>query len=295
MKAKNSADVSLEPAFISSLPHIRSNLCVPIKIGGQTVGVINVESETLAAFMADSERLLATFARQIAVGLEKVRLIATEKNRATKQQQLVEMGITLLGARNLAELWPTITAVAQEVLNADRIAFCFYNETRETFTCHFTHNISTDYIDALEERFRLFAGAQFLKNPQPILSDDAQTDPNLQAMREQIKREGFHSYAVFPAFHRVTSGRSRFLPGYHLPFNHSEQTMGQTLAYIVSVAYQNIQLLTEIHHALLREQQLNNITRELNTTPNLPGILAAIIRNATELVGADAGLVRPGH
>jgi len=291
-ESKNSADVSLEPAFISSLPHIRSNLCVPIKIGGQTVGVINVESETLAAFTADSERLLATFARQIAVGLEKVRLIATEKNRATKQQQLVEMGITLLGARNLAELWPTITAVAQEVLNADRIAFCFYNETRETFTCHFTHNISTDYIDALEERFRLFAGAQFLKNPQPILSDDAQTDPNLQAMREQIKREGFHSYAVFPLpSTELPLGALVFYRDTISPFNHSEQTMGQTLAYIVSVAYQNIQLLTEIHHALLREQQLNNITRELNTTPNLPGILAAIIRNATELVGADAGLV----
>jgi GAF domain-containing protein len=291
-ETQNIPNVHEAPAYSQIRDNIQSALCVPINISGQAVGVINIESETLAAFSPADERFLATFARQIAVGLEKVHLLAAEQSRTAKQQKLVEMGIALLGTRNLAELWPAVTAVAQEILNADRIAFYQYHPDTDTVTCPFAHNLSSDYIDALNERFRQVPGATLLQSPQPILVEDAQTHPAMQALRKQIQNEGFRSYGVFqlPGTD-IPLGALVFYRDKIAPFDSIDQAIGQTLAYIVSVAYQNVQLLTEIHHTLLREQQLNNITRELNTTPNLPGILAAIIRSATELVSADAGLV----
>jgi signal transduction histidine kinase len=111
-------------------------------------------------------------------------------------------------------------------------------------------------------------------------------------MQDIVQVEGFHSYAVFqmPKVDALL-GIIVLYRDHIAPFSIDDQAIGQTIAYIASVAYQNIQLLTEIRHALIREQQLNDITRWLSTAPNLPAILSTTIRHSTELIGADAGLI----
>jgi len=290
--SRNIPDIRVDPDFIYTLPEIRSELCIPINIKGQAIGVINAESNKIHAFNKNDERFLTTLASQLAIGLEKLQLLETEQNRASKQDQLVEIGISLLEARNLEELWPTMTNVAQQVLHADRTAVYMYDELTDTVSCPFAYNLSSDYIDALKERFSLVLGAKLLKDSKPVLIDDAQTHPAMRMMQKHIVAEGFHSYAVFQLpTSNAPIGAFVVYRDKIDPFDAIDETVGQTLAYIVSVAYQNIQLLTEIRHSLIREQQLTDITRRLSTAANLPAILASTIHNATDLVGADAGLI----
>lgn len=289
---RNISDTQSEPRFVKTIPGIRSELCVPISMQGKAVGVINAESKKSHAFNKNDERFLLTLARQLAIGLEKLQLLEIEKNRAAKQEQLVESGVSLLEARNLEELWPAMTTVAKQVLNADRTAIYEYDEATDTVSCPFAHNLSNSYVEALNERFSQVPGASLLKDPKPVFINDAQTDPGMAMMKEFIIDEGFHSYAVFPLPTPNTPIGALVLYRDKVdPFDAVDQAVGQTLAYIISVAYQNIQLLTEIRHSLIREQQLNDITRWLGIAPNIPAILASTVHNATELIGADAGLI----
>jgi response regulator RpfG family c-di-GMP phosphodiesterase len=64
-------DVRKEDKYIGGNPNIRSELCIPLKIGVTTIGVINAESNRLDAFSEDDERFLMTIAGQLSTILEK--------------------------------------------------------------------------------------------------------------------------------------------------------------------------------------------------------------------------------
>ena len=71
------SDVTQNPHYIVAFPgelNSRSELCVPVKIGGETVGVINVESRQVGAFDHIDVQALETLSDQVAQALENARL-----------------------------------------------------------------------------------------------------------------------------------------------------------------------------------------------------------------------------
>lgn len=67
-------DVNQDTRYVSAHPQTRSELCVPLKIKGQVIGVLNAESEKLDAFDRDDRRLLAALADEAALAIENARL-----------------------------------------------------------------------------------------------------------------------------------------------------------------------------------------------------------------------------
>ncbi len=67
-------DVKTDPRYREADPATRSELCVPLKLGGRTIGSINVESEQPDAFSGHDELLLTTLANQAAIAIENARL-----------------------------------------------------------------------------------------------------------------------------------------------------------------------------------------------------------------------------
>lgn len=92
------ADVVSEPKYISVDPRVRSELCVPLKIGERVLGVLDVESYEVNSFNKADEHLLQTLAGQIATSLERIRLLAEAQQRAD------ELANTLKQQKELARL-----------------------------------------------------------------------------------------------------------------------------------------------------------------------------------------------
>jgi len=69
----NVADVRADARYIEVLPSCRSEICVPIVAGDQTLGILGLTSDKAAAFSSDDERFLQTFARFLAMGLVHAR------------------------------------------------------------------------------------------------------------------------------------------------------------------------------------------------------------------------------
>ncbi len=76
------ADTSQEPDYLSLTGQMRSELCVPLQVGGQCIGVLNAESRQPHAFTDNDERLLVTLAGQLATAIGKARLFAEAQERA---------------------------------------------------------------------------------------------------------------------------------------------------------------------------------------------------------------------
>ncbi|HUM70992.1 MAG TPA: GAF domain-containing protein, partial [Chloroflexota bacterium] len=80
-------DVQQDPIYVRADPDTRSELCVPIFAGKHLIGVVNTESTETDAFSEGDEHLLLTFARQLGVALEKLRLFAEIQRQSEETRQ----------------------------------------------------------------------------------------------------------------------------------------------------------------------------------------------------------------
>ncbi len=106
-KALRFGDVSKSTNYIEFSSSTRSELCVPLKVGGEILGVINAESSKKDFFTVDAERLLTTIAGQTALALEKFHLLEVEKKRrqiAEKLQKSAAILTTTLNREKAIEL-----------------------------------------------------------------------------------------------------------------------------------------------------------------------------------------------
>ncbi len=83
-------DVRLDPRYVEGVPDVRSELCVPMRIGRSVIGVLNVESPQPNAFTDDDQRLLNTLASNLAVLVERARLFEEVEAVGIELQQRAE-------------------------------------------------------------------------------------------------------------------------------------------------------------------------------------------------------------
>ena len=86
------ADVRTDPRYIPipDVPNIRSELAVPITIGAQTLGVLNIESEQR---LTDEDAAgLQIVADQLAAAITNARLFEAERRRAARIEVINKMG-----------------------------------------------------------------------------------------------------------------------------------------------------------------------------------------------------------
>ncbi len=83
-------DVSQDPRYLPGKPESRSEVCVPIKVKGRVIGVLNAESPTRDAFTSADRRLLETLADAAAVALENARLFASLRRSEEQFRSVAE-------------------------------------------------------------------------------------------------------------------------------------------------------------------------------------------------------------
>ncbi|MGH2626992.1 MAG: GAF domain-containing protein, partial [Anaerolineales bacterium] len=88
-------DVRREAAYLEVDSRMRSELAVPIRLGERVIGVINAESVRTHAFNAADERLLATVAGQLAIGIERIRLLEAERAQRRLADSLRLAGVAI--------------------------------------------------------------------------------------------------------------------------------------------------------------------------------------------------------
>lgn len=83
-------DTLSDPRYVESHPGIRSEVAVPLKVKDRVIGVMDLESQHVGAFMEEHVRTLQLIAPQIAIAIENARLYEELELREKAMQQDLE-------------------------------------------------------------------------------------------------------------------------------------------------------------------------------------------------------------
>jgi putative nucleotidyltransferase with HDIG domain len=97
-------DVRNDPHYRNTVPETLSELCVPIKVGENLIGVINAESRRLNFFSEDDERLLNTIAGTLATVIEKLNLFDSEHTRRQEAETLRQVAQVVTASLDINEV-----------------------------------------------------------------------------------------------------------------------------------------------------------------------------------------------
>ncbi len=112
-KAIRLDDVSLSPDYLMFYPLTRSELCVPLKVGTKTAGVVNAESKQLNGFTEEDEELLTIIAGQLATAIQRLRTVQAQHYQTLQ----LERSNSLIRALAQVNARAAIAAEAEGVLN----------------------------------------------------------------------------------------------------------------------------------------------------------------------------------
>ncbi|MCC7206236.1 MAG: GAF domain-containing protein [Anaerolineae bacterium] len=131
----NIGDTDADPDYYpSSLPHMRSELCVPIINNGERVGALNVESSRRDGFTKSDERFLVNLAEHAAIALGNARLFNERQQQIETLIKLRNLSLELLSSSTLQEVMNLIVEYTLIIAQAKDVHLYLYDAATDTLT-----------------------------------------------------------------------------------------------------------------------------------------------------------------
>lgn len=111
-------DVERDPRYVPGLDSARSSLTVPLRLHDKVIGIFNIESRQRAAFNEDDRQFAEIFGRYVAVALNILNLLVTER---VETSHTVTDTVNAEVAGPLNDIASDIGAIMDEYLGDDRL------------------------------------------------------------------------------------------------------------------------------------------------------------------------------
>jgi signal transduction histidine kinase len=111
-------DVATDPRYFALRSDVRSELAVPLRVGDDVRGVINVDSDRVNAFSADDEEILAELAALAAPAIRNTWLYEQVRSKARLLESLVRVGQIINSPLAGDETLQVIAREAKKLLSA---------------------------------------------------------------------------------------------------------------------------------------------------------------------------------
>lgn len=190
-------DVTKDKRYIMLRPEVRSELAVPLEVGGKVRGVLNVDSDRVDAFTPDDQELLESLAVQAARVIQNTWLYEQLRLKARLLESLASVSRTINSALNLDEVLQTITRDAAQLMQAKMCSLLMLDETRTWLDLRASHGAGEIYL----RKPRLSVSESLLgavvRRKKPVQVDNVQTSAGYQSV-EVARQEGLVSLLSVP-------------------------------------------------------------------------------------------------
>ena len=274
-------DVSADTRYIEVKPGVRSEMAVPMEDRGNTLGVVNVDSDSVNAFSEQDLRTMSLLATEATRVVSKLWLIDQLRTYKDRLQALVNTGQNLVSKRDPGAVLDGITEEARSILDCRICALFLFDHQSKTLELHSLSGISDDLKD-YKERLSLedsAVGSAILRRKQVEVSDLRRTEEH--HFTTIIGREGLVSLLSSPLHfeNEVIGVLNAYTDNPHR-FSDDEKEIFGTLASLGSVAIVNARLYSRVFSS---EETLRHNER-LTTLGLLAAEIAHEIRNPLTVI-----------
>ena len=261
----NVGDVQKYTDYLPGWPEARSEMVIPLKVGNQVIGAIDLQSNQRNAFNEDDERLLASFAERATLALMNARLFNELQRRATQLATLHDIELTISSSLESEQVYSAIVEQSAKLLDCQVANLVAWDAETQTGTGLASYGPSSEIIVGKE--FPLEASGlapELLATGKPIVVNDAASNKRIKPYWRQIFQ--IRAMLALPLVYRddvlgflflIESRQARL-------WQPDEIDLAESLAAQTAVALQNTRLYQQIkQHAAELEQRVAQRTEEL--------------------------------
>ncbi len=287
----NVPDVHQDPRYLALDPATRSELCVPMRVEEEVIGVLNAESSQLAAFDEDDLLLFQTLADQAAIAIANVRLLDEIQRRADEAAAVSAVLQVLSTSPDLDRAFAEVVSQVRMLTGADRVSLALATEDGE----HFTIAALAPPDDALPAGIVLpiaaSAAAADVRQGRPHFTPDLEAEADLPA-EQALLRAGFRSRLNVPLFlEGKFQGALNLASRRRNAFHQRHLEVLRPIADALAVALTNRRLLEQTARQRDHLAALRKIDRAISETLDLSRIMEVVAEGIVTHLGFKAALV----
>jgi sigma-B regulation protein RsbU (phosphoserine phosphatase) len=282
-------DVQKDPAYIASLPSMRSELAVPLIFKSRPIGVIDLEAP-LPDFFNDSHvNLLELLAGRMAMAIENARLYRRSLRQARTLQLLNEISRELSSVLVLNELLRKIGTLTKRLVDYHRFSILLADEQAQTFNAVISLKQDERMPEENTVHFDqgIVGAAASLR--QPVVVPDVSKDSRYIRVNPETRSE-----MTVPLIYRdrvigVIDLQSP-QPNY---FNDDHVRIFSTLAPQIAIAIENARLYERVARSEARLERDLQRAQEIQMhfmpgiAPKIPGLDVALRFQPARELGGD--------
>jgi len=282
-------DVVNDPAYISALPNVRSEIAVPLIIKNRVIGVIDIESPQPDHFTEEHKRLLTLIASRMAIGIENARLYTRISRQAKTLLLLNEIARELTSILNLDELLKRVGELLSRLIDFQMFSILLLDAAGEKlqhrFSLRFQENIHLKHDIAIGQGIVGFAA----EHRQAVLVRDIRKDSRYIETNPETRSE----LAVPLIYNDKVIGVLDLEHTKRGFFTEDHQRTITTLAAQIAIAIENARLYEEIARQERRLERDLAMARELQfrllpqVQPKLPNLEVAAKFSPARAIGGD--------
>lgn len=282
-------DVRSEPAYILSLPDVRSELAVPLVAKNKIIGVIDLEARWPDFFNDQHRHLLELLAGRMAMAIENARLYRRSVRQSKTLQLLNEISRELSSVLVLKDLLRRIGTLAKRLIDYHRFSILLADDRTSTFNMVLSIKQDEHMPEKNTVRFNQGVVGAAAAARQTVVVPDVSKDARYILVNPESRSE----MAVPLIYHdRVIGVVDLESPqlGY---FTEEHVRIFSTLAPQIAVAIENAQLYERVVRSEARLERDLQRAQEIQMhlmpglAPEIPGFEAALRFLPARELGGD--------
>lgn len=182
-------DVTQDTAYIAAMPHVRSELAVPLITKNRVIGVIDIEAPQPDYFKEEHARLLTLIASRIAVSIENARLYTRMLRQANTLALLNEISRELTSILNLDQLLKRVGDLLMKLIDYQMFSILLLDESKQKLV----HRFSVRFKESVQLKHDIPLGRGLVgaavQEKKAILVPDVSKDPRYIKLNPETRSE----------------------------------------------------------------------------------------------------------
>lgn len=192
-------DVNDDPTHLPNplIPETQSEVALPLFLGTELLGVLDVQSDKPNAFNENELRLLAVISSQLAVSLSNAQQLQMTERRLRDIALANQASRIINEADDVVTMLEQVMELVSNAIGADNAAFVEYDEDADRWQGRAAHGINREFIQKVSEDASAFPHAMVALQQNRVETVDNAYEYE-QFPMEYVESIGIKSVAVIP-------------------------------------------------------------------------------------------------